>query len=350
MSQDDLPVDLVERLQEVVDEEYGDFTSPDLPDLARFCTGAIEAVKLRSVNANSEQDPDRPAIFMLVDRPRSCAPDIAIYEPMVRNGGVQLCGRLWYAPSNVATGWCVECDPDCGSGDMFKKVVDQLDADDLPALVYDPRASRAEIRCYPNGLNHDHEYVCHAIKDEEFSQVKLDQELDSFHYENLRSPGANSGYLWRKQSQCRPVKDAEKHVQWGLICALKAALKSCYITSEEKTEAGRTDVMIRDVGTQASYLAALELKVFRSFTETGSSVSSSKTDEAIQKGLTQVIGYRAERSANLGYLCCYDLRKSDHGDGCFEHVKQRADDHGIELRRWFVPHSEEQYREAEYGP
>ena len=93
-------------------------------------------------------------------------------------------------------------------------------------------------------------------------------------------------------------------------------------------------------------LAVIELKVLRSFRFNGRATRAGAIPRWIAKGVGQVVAYRSERRAQLGFLMCFDMRDADTGEQCFAHVSSLARAHSVCLSRWFVYNSSEAYREA----
>jgi hypothetical protein len=160
---------------------------------------------------------------------------------------------------------------------------------------------------------------------------------------------------WKDATRYWPRPKAEAFLQGWLKSVLSVAFLDLFIRFEFKGTEGRCDLFVVSLHKgQASawfYHAALELKVLRSFTSGGSSVSNAKNTQAVGDGLLQVIAYKREHSAELGMLCCYDMRtpKKCNGDGCFVGIAKKAEKTGIELRRYRLYGSSADLRADKYG-
>ena len=91
----------------------------------------------------------------------------------------------------------------------------------------------------------------------------------------------------------------------------------------------------------------LELKVLRSFSETGTTYSAKNSKDWIKSGVEQASAYRDSKEAEWGALLCFDMRSKDLGDSaCFKHVEALAKTCQVILSRWFVYSSSARLRTA----
>jgi hypothetical protein len=91
----------------------------------------------------------------------------------------------------------------------------------------------------------------------------------------------------------------------------------------------------------------LELKVLRSFGETGHSYSDDYTKGWIKSGVEQAAEYRQRKGAKWSALFCFDMRTDDCGEiNCFAHIKELALSLSVHLRHWFIYSSSAKLRTA----
>ena len=169
----------------------------------------------------------------------------------------------------------------------------------------------------------------------------------------LVTPGMLSSVAspWQDAGQCIPKRIAEKVVQWNVRVGLVGALIGCEVRLEQTQAAGRTDLEIEeydplDRNTIVRH-GILELKVLRSFTSGGNSVSLAETEQSLKDGILQAFTYREGRQFAWSALCCFDMRKSDIGDAvCFANVCDYARQASVHVRRWFLYSSARSYRSS----
>jgi hypothetical protein len=97
--------------------------------------------------------------------------------------------------------------------------------------------------------------------------------------------------------------------------------------------------------------AALELKVLRSFSSNARKVSSTQQKKAIKDGLLQAIAYKQDHAAQIGMLCCFDMRRPSlcNGTACLSSIRSRAKKSEIELRHYRLYGSAADLRADRYG-
>lgn len=176
--------------------------------------------------------------------------------------------------------------------------------------------------------------------------------IDRIYRRVLRTPGGNISdiSLWEDPGKKHPVSNAELRVQHNLKVGLTGAFPSCTIRDEQPSPVGRHDLLIEQhsatsPGTVVVH-AILELKILRSFTNSGSPISATKVHEWIDGGVRQANLYMTERSARAAALCCFDMRDSDSGESCFDHVADLARKLNVVLKRWYLYSSAEEFRKA----
>ena len=91
----------------------------------------------------------------------------------------------------------------------------------------------------------------------------------------------------------------------------------------------------------------LELKVLRSFSETGTKITKKNTKKWIESGVHQAAAYRYGKGAKWGALLCFDMRRTNISDAdTFRHVVTLAKTVNVYLRRWFLYGTAAQLRSA----
>jgi hypothetical protein len=122
----------------------------------------------------------------------------------------------------------------------------------------------------------------------------------------------------------------------------------CEVRQEEDASVGRLDLLIEqpDRTTPGAIMthAVVELKVLRSFTNTGSVVNPSVNNDAMKNGVEQAAAYRDKKNARLAILCCFDMRKVENIAACFNLIRSRATSLDVHLRVWYLFGSAARYR------
>jgi hypothetical protein len=320
----------------------------DLPQPIRFVAGVAKLIKKRLRMPEAPQDPQRPAVFLLQPTPpsgMSASPRL----PMLDNGLTPLTDRLWFVNEMAVTGRFVELS---GATDeaVFALVTEQLGLGSVPAVIVDTRTPTPEVRFYETGLSDADSYVAVRL---DSHPVTLDQIFDAVshvHEHCLVTPEAHiyPAKLWKDSSKWWPSKSAEALVQINLRAGLVTAFPTCTVRHEQPSPAGRLDIEIeeRDTANPGSVVryAILELKVLRTFSETGNVYSEEETNDWIESGVTQAASYRTDRNALAAALCCFDMRKIVTGASCFQHVTELATRLAVRLGHWHLFASSDDYR------
>lgn len=325
----------------------------DLPDDVRFIAGVAKLILRRLAEIKTGADPVRPAVFFLESNAPACKSGIMPKRvPMLDNGLTTLTGRLWFMAPVVVTGRYIELE-ECDDDELFKIVTDDLLMGEVPAVVFDPRTKIPELRFYPSGLKDP--VTCHKAELHK-GQITLEeifQVIDHVHRTLLVTPEAqsNAGKLWSDNMKYWPVENAEDTIQLYLRAGLTTAFPACTVRHEQTSVPGRLDLEIEqsdplDRGDIVRH-AILELKVLRSFSNTGKTIYTEQDAlDGIEKGVKQAATYRDDKDAKAAALCCFDMRRINTGEKCFEHVTELAKRLVVVLRRWFIYATSEQYREA----
>jgi len=324
---------------------YGVDPELDTRETSIAVEGLARSIIARLENPAAITDPKRVSIFLLSDRPRDVARKLqAKREPILDNGSCQLAGSLWISGPTFVSGYSVALSG-ANTGSMFDEV-SRKGVGCLPAFVFDPSATEAEIRYYPAGLDQSDHVQRFMISETIFTLDALDRVLEAFHESNVITPDAagKSFNPWEESKEYIPRTDAEAFLQGGLKLAITVAFRrKCTVRFEVRGTEGRCDLLVvsRDATKSNAWLhhAAMELKVLRSFSARRTSVSAAARKKAILKGLDQAISYKKEHAATIGMLCCFDMRLPAHADGnaCFAEINRKA---GVTLEN-LVPDAEE---------
>lgn len=330
----------------------------DLPSHVRFVAGVAKLLRRRLAACGTTHDPARPAVFLLAQRVQSPGRTPAVDQltrvPMLDNGRTAVTGRVWFTSDAVVTGAYFDLD-DCDDDALFALVTEQLELGAVPAILFDPRCTPPDVRFYAGGLHTPESYEPIAVPQ---ANVSLDRVLDAIDrvYESClvtpeaQSPGAK---LWKNQESWWPIARAEDTVQVYLKAGLTTAFPTCTVRHEQPDAAGRLDLEIEEADamdpSRITRHALLELKVLRSYNESGRAVPQTDMDEWVLKGVRQAAAYRDRRGSRAAALCCFDMRRDNTGRACFAHVRELAASLQIELRAWFLFSTSERFRSATVG-
>jgi len=269
---------------------------------------------------------------------------------MLDNGRTAIAGRLWLVSAAVVNGAYFDFD-DVDDDALFRVVTDELTLGDTAAIVYDPRGAVPAVRYYPAGLADPEHYEPVPVGNADVTLRRIFEQIDLIHNYCMVTPEAQdrAGKLWEDASKWRPSRCAEDRVHMHLRIGLTTAFPTCTIRHEETSPSGRLDLLIEEKDacdpSRITRHALLELKVLRSFHESGDPVSEQYTLGWVDCGVRQAASYQKDRGARDAALCCFDMRKECTGEACFEHVRALAARLVVALKVWFVFASSEAYRE-----
>jgi hypothetical protein len=322
----------------------------ELPLHVRFIAGAAKLIRKRRAITNGKTDAIEPAIFLLQPTP----PDLgapARRVPMLDNGLTPLTGRLWFVNAVVNVGKYIELSGE-EDDELFRRIAEDFRLGDVQAIVFDPRAESIEIRYYPRGLQNPDICELISVSGTDISLDGIFAAIDRIHQNCFVTPDAQSLSgklrLWKDSSKWLPSSDAEAIIQMNLKAGLTTAFPTCTVRHEQPQVSGRLDLEIEesdplDCGHITRH-AILELKVLRSFSETGTPVPSEKTLDDVTSGVQQAAAYRDEKCARASALCCFDMRREPSGETCFKHIRNTAKDTCVRLRLWFIFATSKLYR------
>jgi hypothetical protein len=227
-------------------------------------------------------------------------------------------------------------------------VLDSLEQHDLghhPALVVDWRGNGPKAMFWPKGVSGG-EPIDLYLADHEITPDEMKAILDDFYEKRMRTPQriieGHGQQVWHKASQGLPADRPEEKIQGILITFLRGRLTH-EISPEVNNPSGRLDVEIsaklHDTNGDriVKKIWVLELKALTDKTTDGGDVAPSATLASLHSGVLQAHSYRDSIHANKAALCCYDMRKTDHGDDIiFDPVRTEANDNKVHLWRWFL--------------
>jgi hypothetical protein len=321
-----------------------------LPLAVRFTANVAKLVRRRRARDSSHGDPVLPAIFLLNPTPPQLEPGKTTTRvPMLDNGSTPVNGRIWFVGAGPASGHYLDYEP-MEDDDLFKMVTERLDQASTPAILFDPRLSVPEARFYPRGLGEPDDYQAISVVPVDVDLDAVLSVVDRVYKSNLVTPLAQpaAGKLWSNQSKWWPSRRAEEIVQLNLTAALAGAFLTCDVRHEQSMPEGRLDIHIEQSDpidrSKVTRHAVLELKVLRSFHETGTVVTDAYTRDWVESGVNQAFAYR--KGAKWSALFCFDMRKEDCGEQCFDHVRDLATRLEVMLKRWFLYAKSSYYRAA----
>ena len=324
-----------------------------VPENVRFRSNVVKLVRRRLALEPETADLELPAIFLL----RPSPPDEIRTErlkrvPMLDNGRHELNGKVWFVGAGPGSGHFI---PFARDDDdlLFRFVTDDLNLGDVPAIVFDPRLKDPHLRHYPDGLNDAGGFDEIIILSIQVTFAQVSGVINRTYHNNMKTPEAQpqTAKLWKNGSKWRPLRDAELRVQMYLKIALSSAFPTCTVRSEQSIPEGRLDIEILENDpndrSKITQHGVLELKVLRSFGETGKKVTEKYTRNWIKTGVEQAAAYRDGKGAKWGGLLCFDMRCNNLGDrDSFKHVTALAKTFEVCLRRWFMYGTSSQLRSA----
>ena len=351
MAEGDLGAWTSAELAATAGEHDGAGSDQDLDKSLRFRRNVARLVNRRWRRTDGRRD--ALAIFVLDQAPRSG--DEWQRVPMLDNGETEIVGRVWFVNEVVRSGRFREVTMGSDAG-AFDYVCQELRRGDKPAIIYNPRVSPAEARYYPQGMSTVDKCDVFCVGNMEVT-VESVKEVIRRVYENvLITPDAlvdEVKALWKDPDRKWVSKQAEATIQAHVKTGLAVHFFDCSVRHERKLVSGRIDLEIerRDPQNPGSFTrpAVIEIKALRTFRCTGRRHRAGAIRRWIESGVRQVAAYRDECSAAFGILCCFDMRCTDSGEECFEHVEEMAARLSVALDRWFLYGSSREYREAKFS-
>ena len=322
-----------------------------LPDRVRILAQVAKLVRRRDAEAGADKDPDAPAIFLLEPTPSDSTRSRTQRAPMLNNGLTRLTGRIWFVSAAVSSGLYMDL-PTQDDDAIVRLITDELGLGGTLAVFYDPRPTVPQLRLYPNGLRNLNECEIVDSHGADVTSARIFETIERVYQTCLKTPDAQSvaGKLWKKSSKWWPQKRAEIIVQLNLKAGLAGQFLTCTIRDEQPSPAGRVDLEIEqaDPHARGKFIrhALIELKVLRSFRESGAVFPPAETLEWIESGVAQASVYGKEKGARMLSVCCFDMRTEDSKEACFDHVRKMAESLDVILRRWYLYSSSRLFRKA----
>ena len=324
----------------------------DIPLQVRFVSSVAKLVRRRMAQSEYATDPKLPAIFLFKPTPSGVGKSTeAKRVPMLDNGLTVVSGRVWYVGAVARSGQYVVLEKH-GDDAIFDFVTTELDEGATQAILFDPRPQTPQLRHYKNGLADIDEYE-HVELGADVSLINVMNAIDGTYRDDLVTPEAQPAAmkLWRNHDKWFPFSNAEDRVQGYLKVGLNRAFPTCEIRHEQTMAEGRSDIEIEERDPLNRSLvtrhALLELKILRSFGETGNVYTPAETLAWIESGVKQACSYRDSKGSKWSALCCFDMRKDNGGDACFDQVKPLAEALKVTLKRWFLYAKSEYLRDAQ---
>lgn len=354
-------------LGDVPPADLGPWSGADLRGTARMFAGAgsddeLDAVsrfgrnvarlalrRLRQHRGTTRTD--AIAIFLL--QPGGVPGVTGAREPMLGDGGVEVCGKIWFVNATVPAGRSVT-PPSEADGDMFDHVETSLGLGEVPAAVFNPMVATPTVRLYRRGLRHEEDFETVEIVDRETTLADIQRVIEHAHEQNLCSPDAQvpGASMWKDADRLYAATNAEALAQAHMKTALSVALYNCDIRHEQGTRAGRVDLeVVQQLADGSSVVPAeIEIKVLRERNHRGRPWSLSMIEKWMRRGVRQAAAYRDVRRARAGMLCCFDMRAADLGDvAAFAPVQAFADALSVHLHRCYLFNTAERWRIARHG-
>jgi hypothetical protein len=323
-----------------------------LPLDVRFTRNVATLVRRRRATPGADKDPNLPAIFLLQPVPVELEPGKAAKRvPMLDNGRTAINGRVWFVGGGPANGHYIDYEA-AEDDDIFRLITDMLRQGSTPAILFDPRLAVPEARFYPRGLSEPDSYQTIAVSDADVTLDGVVRVVDAIYRSCLVTPEVQSKYekLWHNQDKWWPSQKAETLVQGKLHAGLAGAFPTCTVRPEQTMAEGRLDLQIEQSEpldrSKITLHAVLELKVLRDFGETGATFTEKRTLEWVESGVKQAGTYRTGKGAKWSALFCFDMRKENTGEKCFDHVRELAARLNVFLKSWFLYAKSTHYRSA----
>ncbi|MDE2823438.1 MAG: hypothetical protein OXK79_08025 [Chloroflexota bacterium] len=294
-------------------------------------------------------DPPAIAVFLLAPKP----PQNREFrrDPLLHAGRTSLAWKIWCVNAPVMMGWEASLDT-TDPNEIFLTVTESLKLGDCPAVVLDSRLGVNEVYLYPEGLAAPDVCTPVRLRTSDVDLVGLSAVIERVYESHLKTPSSQprANKLWKDSRRHRPHRRAEQKIQALLLPALSVAWPTCQVREEFPGTMGRIDIHIYEQNPldycQRTYLAVVELKVLRSFTDSGTPYSDSDNRGWVEEGIKQVEAYRVEHGHRVGALCCFDMRKEYVGEEWFAPWHRLAERKEVALRCWYLFASSRAARDA----
>ena len=326
----------------------GDGSDYDIDPVSRLGRHVCWLALRRSRQHLNGMRRDAIAIFLLQPSPNVSS---TIREPMLGDGGVEICGKIWFVNVTAQSGRSIDADCE-DDGRMFEQV-EGLGMGHVPAVVFNPKVKVPTVRIYKKGLSNDCQVESIEIVERKVDLGEIKRVINLMYEKQLCTPDAqvSGASMWANAKKFHAASNAEAIAQLQVKTALSSRLFDCEIRHEQKMRAGRTDIEVVQRLSDGTTLtpAEIEIKVLRERNKRGGKWTDSSNERWMQRGVRQAAAYRDDRKAKSGMLCCFDMRDGDRGElRTFAAIKPYADNLDISLHRHFLYNSAEAWRKAKY--
>ena len=341
---------LASDLTETVSRYSGDGSDDDIDRVGRLGRSVCRLTMRRWRQTGSGGRRDAIAIFLL--HPSAPEGGSAEREPLLGDGGVEVCGKIWFVNATAQSGRSVVA-ASIRDDSMFK-YVDELGLSHVPAVVLNPKVSPPVVRIYRDGLGNDDSIEAIELVDREVSLSEIRSVINEMHDKHLVTPEAQvpRASMWANASKLWAASNAEAMAQVHIKTALSVRLFDCDIRHEQTMRAGRCDIEVVQQRADGSTVtpAEIEVKVLRERNRRGRRWSDKQNEWWVRRGVGQAAAYRNDRRARWGILWCFDMRAQDRGESAtFSGVKCQAAKLGVALQRSFLYNSAQAWQTARYG-
>jgi hypothetical protein len=312
-------------------------------DVDRAARAAARVFMRRAGNAQSNGDPNQPAIILISTSWRRLGKDLGWASvPVVDDGSQPLRGSIFICPPNLSAAYKVAL-PSTELSGIYEWIESQGLLCNLPALVLNPEATTPELRLYEAGLGQPEVVSKYPLHFAHLDLETLDNVLNRFHSDVVCAPGGGRKCvrLWEDSHAFQSVSRPEKAIQGELFRFLRTTFTRLQVAEEEDTPRGRLDLRLTgalaDDDTIVVNHAVIELKVITEGNTKPPFTNTEGMKTHIENGVRQAASYRKPPGeSRIAMLGCYDMRPhaGQRGDSCLDHIRQFAADECVEVRRW----------------
>jgi hypothetical protein len=339
---------------EALMKSQSDIVDPaEVDRIGRFCQNVAKLLVLRRKKETKDF-----CIFVLWSRSDKPTIDALVNIPHVGNGNDAISGDIWLTNHALNhNSWKL---PDKAiNQDNLHEELENIALSQFTTIVVDWRTGEPQAQVLIGGVSGQESLKLH-LEDEPISLLSLKTVMDSIYENNFRNPtvvrSSEHGKLWVDAAKGWPAPKPEAVIQGQIKTALQTAFPLHDTKPEIINDDGRADLIIsRKVKSELGHPTRrtdwlLEFKALRDKTPTGKKFSSPTPSEALNSGITQLLGYSPHVDPLERSLCCFDLRENDEGDGnCFACIESISKEKQIHTWRWYCHRSTPAAREARYG-
>jgi hypothetical protein len=345
------------------EQAYAEFlgvgSDAGLPADIRFLSNVRRLVRKRARQSDASAI-RRQAVFVLApEPPAQFLAETPRLTPRLDNGATDIDGRVWFTSEAVNLARSVALAEDVDDATLFTVIGEHEELGVLPTVLFDVDDESPTLRYYPKGLANPAQVTVEPAHQTPLTLANILECIDRIYSTSLKTPGAleRGISLWQDPTRYIAASNAEAVIQFALKIGLSTRFL-CAVRTEQPGVSGRLDIEFDEAviegGSVFDHVAVFELKVLREVDASGRHVGTRVTEDIVTDGLDQVVSYRAERSTRFGALLCFDMRATESGRACFQHVLELSRSNGIELRAWHIytsaPRSRQGIAKAAQGP